>query len=153
MMTYCIFLSHGILYAIPTTEIRIVPSSYPINSIPTSNHYIKGLMNIYGDIYTAIQLEQHTKISVLDQYCIVLKNIHIGILCEYVELIESDNIKNDMEEFSSLPSFVAGFLEIKHHTQFQAYLQSNLPNVEKNTHNIWIIDIEKLQMCLYQQSV
>ena len=84
-------LTHGQLYAISDTEIRIVLSSHQVTPTPISNPHILGLMNIYGDLYTAIDIAPSTH-PILHKYCIVLKDLHIGILCENVELVETEQV-------------------------------------------------------------
>lgn len=152
MISYCIFLSQGFFYAISASEIRIVLSSYHVISTPIPNPHIMGLMNIYGDLYTAIDINPVQNFG-MHKYCIVLKDIHIGILCEEVELIEIDTSHRRISTVTSnLPSYINNFIDIQNQEQIQLLLQKSNYTTTQPPDNIKIINVLELQNYIHQQS-
>ena len=105
MTTYCIFRTNNTHYAIESDQIRIVLSEFDISHVPIKNSYIIGIMNIYGDIYTAVKLTD--KSSDECNYCIVIKDLSFTILCESVELIESKTFEHTTAKH---PSFITRYI-------------------------------------------
>lgn len=152
MNSYCIFLSQGFFYGISALEIRIVLSSYQVISTPIPNPHILGLMNIYGELYTAINLHPSQN-SAFHKYCIVLKDICIGILCEDVELIETDVAQQRTSMVTSeTPPYIQHVIDMQNDERIQLRLQKNQNNTIQTRTHINIINVLELQNYMYQQS-
>ncbi len=107
MITYCTFKINNTYYAIESHKIRVVLSEFDVSHVPIKNPYIAGIMNVYGDIYTAIRLTD--KIMENYRYCVVIKDISLTILCESVELIESKTLERFTEKN---PTFISSYIQI-----------------------------------------
>ncbi len=139
---YSTFLVNGKMYAIAVDKVQEIVKTLPLTPVPHAPNYVRGLINLRGQIVTAIGLVElfetgeHSKPEMMNIICHSDQQL-ISLLVDQV----GDVIELREQDFQATPPTL---------TPAVARVISGVAKADKNL--FCIIDLEKLSVVFQQSS-
>lgn len=137
----CTFYLEDRMYALDVQQVQEVTKSLPITPIPLSPSYVKGLINLRGQIAVSIDLREMFGLpkQEMNDFTNNIVCRTDGILMAFPVDRVGDVVENDFNNFENTPETIDPKI-----AQF-------MKGVFKSQHNILsMLDIESILKCLHQ---
>ena len=75
---YLICISEGLLYGIDAEQVETIITDHTITRLPRVPHYVRGIINLRGQIIPIIDIRLRLGKPQAEESCIIVVNIEIG---------------------------------------------------------------------------
>ena len=85
---YLICISEGLLYGIDAEQVETIITDHTITRLPRVPHYVRGIINLRGQIIPIIDIRLRLGKMPEDEHCIMVVNVEnnvVGLLVDGVE--------------------------------------------------------------------